>query len=181
MLRHAILPALVVILVVASIGVGHAQTPASFAQQIAVAKTMVQDLQQIGVLTSNLSDKELESINRAAAGQGVKLFIGKVKDMASVATMYKTLVSDKGSQIIWIPNAEDALLSDMGFKYLRESTVRDRVGLLVPNDALVPSGALCSILSEGGKVKAYVNQRVAAAVGANIPGGTDGPVTYVLR
>lgn len=173
------IPLLAVAVAFLSVG-ACAQTPASYGQQIAVAKTIVQDLKHIGVLTSTLTEKDLESINRAALGQGVKLFVGRVKDPSLIASLYKTLVNDKGSQIIWIPTQDDGLLHDMGFKYLRESSVRDKVGLLVPNNALVPSGALCSVATEEGKVKAYVNQRIAEAVGASIPAG-EGPITFVVR
>ena len=49
----------------------------SYGQNIAVFKKLKSDLSSVGILTSNLSDKGIEEIQRVSSQLGVKIFIAK--------------------------------------------------------------------------------------------------------
>ena len=163
------------------VAAAHGQTPAPYVQQVAVVKTLKADLSTIGVIESGLSEKSLQEIRRAGLGQGIKIVIGRAGSAGEVGPLYKKLVSESGVQMIWIPDPSDDMLLGIGFEYLRENTLSDKVGLIVPVEGLVQSGALCSVMTDGGKLKAFVNQRVAQVVGATIPAGDGETITYVAR
>lgn len=152
---------------------------AGYAQQLAILKRLKPELTTIGVMGSTLSDKNIEAISHAAAGQGLKIAVGVPKSIRDIAEIYRKLV-EKGAQAIFIPDGSDNLVLGNGFEFLRESSLTDRVGIMVPQQSLVSGGALCSVTMEDGKIKAFVNQRIAQVVGANIPGG-DEKVTYVTQ
>ncbi|HVN47690.1 MAG TPA: hypothetical protein VMU30_02595 [Bacteroidota bacterium] len=152
---------------------------AGYAQQFAILKRMKPELTTIGVMGSMLNDKSIDALTHAAAGQGLKIVVGVPKSIHDVAEIYRKLV-DKGAQVIFVPDGSDNLVLGNGFEFLRESSLTDRIGIMVPQQSLVSGGALCSVTMEDGKYKAFVNQRIAQVVGANIPGG-DEKVTYVTQ
>jgi hypothetical protein len=154
---------------------------AGSAQQIAVAKTIKSGLTTIGILSSTIDDKGIEGWTRAGMTQGIKIIIGKPKSMSEIAGLYKSIVKDKGAQLILIPDAADELMTGIGFEFLRESSVADQVGVMVPLETLVASGGLCYVTNEGGKLKAFVNQRMAQVIGANVPSEPGTSVTYVVK
>jgi uncharacterized protein YunC (DUF1805 family) len=154
---------------------------AGYAQQFAILKRLKPELTTIGVLGSTLSEKNIEDLTRAAVGQGLKIAIGVPKSMPDIAQLYRKLVSEKGAQIIFIPDANDNIMLGNGFEYLRESALSDRIGIMVPQQSLVSGGALCSVTMEDGKYKAFVNQRIAQAVGANVPADGGAKVTYIVQ
>ena len=154
---------------------------AGSAQQIAVAKTLKAGLTTIGILSTTIDDKEIEKWTRAGMTLGVKVVIGKARVSMDVAGLYRTLVKDKGAQVIIIPDASDDVMTGVGFEFLRETAITDQVGVFAPTEALVANGALCCVTSEGGKLKAFVNQKIAAVLGANVPSDPGTSVTYVVK
>jgi ABC-type uncharacterized transport system substrate-binding protein len=155
-----------------------AQTQASYGQQIAVAKMLRAGLATIGVMTSNLSDKAIEQINRAATAQGVKIVVAKPQDASQISAFYAKLVSEKKAELIWIPDGGDQMLTGVGFEFLRAKALGDKIGLMVPSESMVPSGGLCTVLSEGGKVRVIVNQRIAQIIGISVPSESTAAISY---
>lgn len=158
-----------------------AQSPASYGQQIAVMKMLKANLGTVGVLSSTISNKTMEDITRAAAGQGVKVVFARPKEAMEIAGYYKRLVGEKSVEVIWIPDVNDQLLLGIGFEFLKENTLPDKIGLYVPDQKFVSSGALCSVLSVSGKLTAYVNQKIARVVGVSVPSEEGSAVTYVSQ
>jgi ABC-type uncharacterized transport system substrate-binding protein len=155
-----------------------AQGQASYGQQIAVAKTLRSGLSTIGVFTSNLSDKAIEQINRAANAQGVKIVVAKPQDASQISSFYSKVVLEKKAELIWIPDAADQMLTGVGFEFLRAKALGDKIGLMVPTESMVPSGGLCMVLTEGGKVRVIVNQRIAQLIGISVPSESTAAITY---
>jgi hypothetical protein len=153
---------------------------AGYAQQFAILKRMKPELTTIGVIGSTLTDKNIEALTHAAVGQGLKIAVGVPKSIREIAEIYRKLVTENKVQIIFIPDGNDNIVLGNGFEFLKESSLSDRIGIMVPQQSLVGGGALCSVTMEDGKYKAFVNQRIAQVVGANIPGG-DEKITYVTQ
>jgi ABC-type uncharacterized transport system substrate-binding protein len=169
------------LLVCVSTAPGSAQSKVTYGQQIFVMLKVLPSLKNIGVIYSTGSDQLVQALTRAAVSQGVKVFIAKALTAREIPTLYKKLVEEKGVTMIWIPEEDDKLMVDIGFEFLRESTIADKVGLYVPTQKLVSEGALCSVQIDGGKLSVYINQRVAKAIGANGT-GIDGPnIQYVVK
>ncbi len=162
-------------------GTATAQNAASYGQQIAVAKALKPGLATLGVFGSNLTDKAIEQISRAATGQGVKVVVAKPEDAGQVSSFYSKLVSEKKAELIWLPDPSDAMLLGVGFEFLRAKAVADKVGLIVPQESLVASGGLCTILTDGGKLRVIVNQKIAQMIGLTVPTGGGETITYVAR
>jgi hypothetical protein len=149
---------------------------ASYGQQVAVMKALKADLKTIGVIGLNLSDKMTQDLTRAGLQQGVTIVIAKPKDPREVATLYKTLVSGKKIQMLWLPETADEVVTSVSFDFLKENSLMDRIGLCVPEKKLVPSGVLCAVQIENGKLIVYANKKIASVVGVTIPGeGSDIP------
>ncbi|HTX18070.1 MAG TPA: hypothetical protein VMG34_05345 [Bacteroidota bacterium] len=161
--------------------IAHAQGKPSYGQQIAVLKLLQPDLKVIGVMSSNLSDKEIQDITRAGLGQGEQIVVGIPQDPRDISQVYKKMVSEKKIQILWVPKSNDDLMMGVGFEYLRTNTLLDKVGLCIPDPSLLASGALCSVQIEGGKLTVYVNQKIASVLGAHVPTEESSSVTYVSR
>ena len=158
-----------------------AQTTASYGQQVAVAKSLKPGLTTLGVFGSNLSDKTIEQISRAAAGQGVKIVVAKPQDAGQVSSFYTKLVSEKKAELIWLPDASDNMLLGIGFEFLRVKALADKIGLIVPQESLVASGGLCTVLLDGGKVRVIVNQKIAQMIGLSVPADNNESITFVSR
>jgi hypothetical protein len=159
----------------------YAQAAASYGQQIAIAKTLKPGLATIGVFGSNLSDKMIDMISRAANGQGVKIVVAKPQDAGQVSQFYAKLVVEKGAEFIWLPDASDAMMLGIGFEFLRGKALADKVGLIVPQESLVATGGTCTMLVEGGKLRVIVNQKIAEMIGLSVPRGDGESITYVTR
>lgn len=153
----------------------------TYGQQLAVMKKIKAGLSTVGVLSNTLGDKALEDITRAAMGQGLKIFIARPKDAREIAALYKTLVVEKKVQMLWIPDGQDKLLLGVGFEFLKENALPDKIGLCVPDQGLVSQGALCSVGMENGKLTAYINQRISGVVGAEVPAEENSPINFVTR
>ena len=151
----------------------------SYGQHIGVFKKLKADLTTVGVMTSNLSDKGIEEIQRVALQLGVKVFFAKGADGKDVPSLYKTLVNEKKVQFLWIPNADDRMLSV--FEYLKENAVPDKVGLCVPDQDLLTQGGLIFVTRENGKITAYVNQKMAAFVGVTMPSEEGSSINFVSK
>jgi ABC-type uncharacterized transport system substrate-binding protein len=162
-------------------GGSSAQTAASYGQQIAIAKTLKPGLITLGVFGSNLSDKTIEQISRAAAGQGIKVVVAKPQDAGQVSSFYNKLVSEKKAELLWLPDASDNMLLGIGFEFLRSKALADKVGLIVPQESLVASGGLCTVTADGGKLKVIVNQKIAQMIGLSVPSESGESVVYVSR
>jgi|SRR5208283_3610837 len=175
----AILPTLLMILLVMSNAA--AQSKPSFGQQIAVMKLLQPDLKIIGVMGTGLSEKEIQDITRAGLAQATQIIIGLPQDPRDISQIYKKMITEKKVQIIWIPNANDYMMMGIGFEYLRSNTLLDKIGLCIPDPALLSSGAFCSVQIENGKVTAYVNQKIASLLGVRIPVDAGSSVTYVSQ
>ncbi len=158
-----------------------AQSQVPYGQQIAVIKTIVPGVNSIGVMTSSLREKALEQIVRAATGQGVKVVVAKPEELSQITGLYNELVKDKKVNLLWIPDPEDKMLLGSGFDFLREKALGDKIGILVPQQSLVSLGALCSVVSENGKLTAYVSQRIAPLVGASVPAGDGSTILYIAK
>ncbi|HTY38092.1 MAG TPA: hypothetical protein VMH23_13325 [Bacteroidota bacterium] len=154
---------------------------ASYGQQVAVAKALKPGLTTLGIFATNLSDKAIEQISRAAAGQGVKVVVAKPQDAGQVSAFYTKLVSEKKAELIWLPDASDNMLLGIGFEFLRAKALGDKVGLIVPQESLVASGGLCTVQLDGGKVKVIVNQKIAQMIGLSVPSDAGESITYVSR
>ena len=158
-----------------------AQTAASYGQQIAVAKTLKPGLSTIGVFGSNLSDKSIDMMSRAATGQGVKIVVAKPQDAGQVSQFYATLVGEKKAEFIWLPDPSDAMMLGIGFEFLRVKALADKVGLIVPRESLVATGGMCTVLVEGGKLRVIVNQKIAQLIGLSVPRGDGDSMTFVAQ
>lgn len=158
-----------------------AQTGVPYAQQIAVIKKIKTEISVIGVLTTTMSDKSIEQMGRAATGLGVKIVLAQPKEASELPSLYKKLIKEKGAQILWIPDPSDKLMTGIGFEFLRENALPDRIGIIVPDQTLVGTGGLCNVYSDAGKLKAVVNQRIAQVVGATVPNDPADPVAYIVK
>jgi ABC-type uncharacterized transport system substrate-binding protein len=174
-------PALLLALLVLGSGLATGQTLASYGQHVAIAKKMKPGLTTLGIFGSNLSDKMIEQISRAATGQGVKIVIAKPQDAGQVASFYNKLAGEKKVEMIWFPDPADHMILGIGFEFLREKAVTDKIGLIVPQESLVASGGLCTVLVDGGKLKVIVNQRIAQVIGLSVPAESSESVTFVSR
>ena len=164
----------------------HAVFPSSglsqgYGQQIAVMKILNPNLKSIGVFGSTLSDKSIQDLTRAGMGQNIQVVIGRPKDAKEISAIYKKMVYEKNIQMIWLPDATDQLMLGVGFEFLRSTTLPDKIGLFVPNQAMLSSGALCSVQVESGKVTAYVNHQVAGVLGANVSIDPSSGIAFVAK
>jgi uncharacterized protein YjaZ len=158
-----------------------AQSKPSFGQVLGVAKKLKTDLAVVGVMSTTLTSKDIESMTRSAMQQGVKLFVTEPKDVREVSALYKTLVNDKKVQLIIIPDNADKTMTGMGFDFIKENATIDRVGICAPDPSLVAQGAMCSVVRENDKIVVYVNQKVLAFVSAKIPTDEASTINFVLR
>ena len=157
-----------------------AQTPAGYAQQVFVMTKLMPSVKSIGIISSKATDQFVQSVNRAGLSLGIKVFIAKAKSTQEIPKLYRMLLKNE-VKIIWLPDKDDAMLLDLGFEYLREITLEDKIGLCVPVSTMVPEGGLCSIQIEENKVTVYLNRRIAQIVGANIPDEPNSTIKYVLK
>jgi ABC-type uncharacterized transport system substrate-binding protein len=169
------------LLTMSVVGVMHAQTKLTYGQTIFLMKSLKPALKSIGVMESTLSTEEIEGIVRAASGQGIKVTIAKVEEARDISGLYKELVAKHAVDMVWIPDSTDKLLLGIGFEYLMENTILDRVGLCVPDRKLVERGALCSCVHENDKFTVYVNQQIARIEGLIPPTALDPAIAYVVR
>lgn len=158
-----------------------AQTKPSFGQVLAVIKKLKTDLTVVGVMSTTLTSKDIESMSRSAMQQGVKLFVTEPKDVREVPALYKALVNDKKAQLIIIPDNADKTMTGMGFDFIKENATLDRIGICAPDPSLVNQGAMCSIVKENEKIVVYVNQKVLAFVSAKMPSEESSTISFVLR
>ena len=172
---------LVVTLLLMTASGADAQSKLTYAQNIFLLKTLKPSLKNIGVIASTLSDQEVKAIGKAALGQGIKVTIAKVTDVSEISGLYKMLINEHNAELVWIPDRSDEILLGVGFEFLRENTILDRVGLIVPTKDLVAKGALCSLETANEKVVVYVNKRIAQVDGINPPTSQDPSVQYVLK
>ena len=163
------------------VGGARGQEKVTYGQNMYLMKSLLPSLKNIGVIASTLTQADIQSLGRAAAALGIKVSIAEVTEIRDVASMYKRLVNDYHVDIIWIPDKNDQLLLGIGFEYLRENTVVDRIGLFVPSKKFVTKGALCSLERDNGQLTVYFNQRVASVDGIKTPAQQDNSVTYVMQ
>ena len=170
--------AVLLVLFAATTRSASAQTQASYGQQIAVAKMLKTGLTTIGIFATNLNDKAVEQINRAATGQGIKIILAKPQDPSQISPFYGKLVTERKAEMIWIPDPNDQMLTGVGFEFLRAKALGDKIGLVVPTEAMVSSGGLCAVFSDGGKIRVIVNQRIAQMIGISVPSEPTASITY---
>ncbi len=156
------------------------QSQPTLGQQVAVLKALNPGIAMVGVLASSVTEKRMEEITKAAMGQNVEVIFARPKDARDIASFYRKLVTEKGVKVLWLPQDDDNLVLGVGFDYLREQAVSDKVGICVVDEDLVGKGALCAMEVKGGKVTAVVNQKVASLLGVNVP-STQGSIAYLLR
>lgn len=161
--------------------VAQSQAKVTYGQDIFLLKSLKPSLKNIGIMESKLFSKDIESIARAAAGQGIKITVAKVIDVREISGLYKSLVLDHHVEMLWIPDAHDNLLLGIGFEFIQENAILDRIGLCVPVKDLVDRGALCSIEEESGKLIVYVNQRIALIDGLQSPTSQNPAIEFVAR
>jgi ABC-type uncharacterized transport system substrate-binding protein len=159
-----------------------AQSGVTLGQQIAVLKALKPNLEVIGVISGNISEKDVSSLTRAAMQQGIKLFVAQPTNPREIPELYKKLVKEKKAQIILLPNSDDQMVLKLGYDYLKENTVLDKIGMCVPDQTLLSQGALCYFCKENGKLTVYLNQRVSVFVGIDVPKKEENSIIdYVLR
>jgi ABC-type uncharacterized transport system substrate-binding protein len=158
-----------------------AQSTPGLGQHIGVMKVLYPGLKIIGVMGRDITEKMMQDLTRAGLGQGIQITIGRPKDAQEISAIYKKMVNEKGVQMLWIPESRDDLMMGVGFEYLRSTALLDKVGLCVPNQSLLASGALCSVQLEAGKVVTYVNQKIAGVLGINVPNDQESKITFVSR
>ncbi len=161
--------------------VGFAQSPITYGQQISILKSLKSDLHVIGVMAGNISEKDISNFSRTAQQQGIQVFVAQPKDPREIPDLYKKLIREKKAQLILIPNADDALMLQIGYEYLKENAIVDKVGVCVPDVSLISQGAFCFITKENGKFTVYINERVSSYVGAAVPKEENPSINYVLR
>ncbi len=173
----------VLVLTLAFVGASKAQAQEklTYAQNIFLLKALKPSLKSLGVIASTLTDQEIKAIGKAAMGQGIKVTVAKVTDVREISGLYKMLVTEHGAELVWIPDKSDEILLGVGFEFLRENAILDRVGLIVPTRDLVAKGALCSLESANQKVVIYLNRRIAQVDGINLPTSQDPSVQYVVQ
>ncbi|MBP8976477.1 MAG: hypothetical protein KBG83_07160 [Bacteroidetes bacterium] len=154
---------------------------ATYGQQIAIAKVIKPGLTTIGVIGSKLDDKSIEGWTRAGLALGVKIIIGLPQNVRDVPSVYKTLVKDKKVELLLIADANDELMTGMGFDYLREVALNDHIGIFAPKPEMVNNGAICTVISDNGQLKAYVNQKLAQVLGLTVPTESGPSISYVIQ
>ncbi len=154
---------------------------ASNGQQIAVAKSLKPNLTTIGVISSKLDEKGIEGWTRAGMALGVKVIIGLPKTVRDVPSVYKTLVKEKKVEMLIIPDADDDVMTGMGFDYLREVALNDKIGIFAPKTEMVNNGAICTVINDNGNLKAFINQKIAQVLGLSVPAETGPSITYVVQ
>jgi ABC-type uncharacterized transport system substrate-binding protein len=157
-----------------------AQTPAGFAQQIFVMTKMMPSVKSIGVISSKITDQFVQAAMRAGLPYGIKVHVARATSPRDIPGLYQSLLK-KDITMIWIPDKDDAMMIDLGFEYLREITLENKIGLCVPVSKMVTEGALCSIQMEQNKVTVYINKRVAQVIGADVPSDPTGSIKYILK
>jgi hypothetical protein len=157
-----------------------AQTSAGYAQQIFVMTKLMPSAKSIGIISNNVTDALTQAAARAGLPFGINVFVAKAEKPKDIPELYRMLLK-KGVKIIWLPDKNDAMLLNLGFEFLRETTLEDKIGLCVPIPKMVSEGALCCVQSNGNKLTVYIDKRVAQIVGANIPDDPASTVTYVLK
>lgn len=157
------------------------QTAATYAQQIAAMKHICPELKMVGVLGSKLTERDMQNLTRAAMTQNVEVVVGRPKSLHDIASIYKTMVTERQATLIWIPDSEDVLVVREGFEFLRTRTLHDNIGLCVPTPSLLASGGLMSVQYEDKKLTVYINHRIAALIGATTPDTGGGAIAFVSR
>lgn len=158
----------------------HAQK-VTYGQHIAIVKSVKANVTTVGVISSKLDDKAIEGWTRAGLALGVKVIIGIPKTIRDVPSVYKTLVKEKKVELLIIPDADDEVMTGMGFDYLRETALNDQIGIFAPKPDMVSNGAVCTVINDGGKLKALVNQKLAQMLGLTVPTETGPSITYVVQ
>ena len=171
----------ITLLVAVVVGAAQGQEKVTYGQNMYLMKSLLPSLQNVGVIASTLTQADIQSLGRAAAALGLKVSVAQVTELRDVAAMYKRLVNDYRVDMIWIPDKNDALLLGIGFEYLRENSIVDRIGLLVPARQFVSKGALCSLERDNGILTVYFNKRVASVDGIKTPAQQGDGITYVLQ
>lgn len=165
--KYALLP-LLLLLVAAKPFAGE---PASHNQQLFVLKTLKPDAKNVGLMVSAqfAADAEsMDSIRRAAAGAGVKIFLGTVETVRDVASKFRDLRGE-GVDAIWVVEG-DGLMGDRATRtFLIENTTRGRIPLLAPSSAWVSEGACASVEKGGSGLSVSLNQRVLTALSIAVP------------
>jgi ABC-type uncharacterized transport system substrate-binding protein len=157
-----------------------AQTPVGYQKQIFVMKQLIPSMKSVAVISSKVTTELNNSIKRAGLGLGIHVIVAKVNSPREIPEVYKILLKSE-IKIIWLPDKDDAMLLDLGFEYLRETALEDKIGLCVPISTMVPEGALCCIQIEEGKIVVYINKKIAQVIGANVPEDSNGSVRYILK
>ena len=157
-----------------------AQTSAGYGQQIFVLIKLMPSIKSIGIISNNVTETFTQATARAGLPFGIKVFVAKADKPKDIPELYHMLLK-KGIKIIWLPDKDDAMLLNMGFEYLRETTLEDKIGLCVPVSKMVSEGALCCVQIDGNKLIVYINKRVAQVIGVNILDDPTGQVKYVLK
>ncbi|MBP9211204.1 MAG: hypothetical protein KBF97_00290 [Bacteroidetes bacterium] len=157
------------------------QSSVPFGQQIALLKMLKPDLVTVGVLTNSLNEEKKQQLIRSSLQQGVNVFVAVPNDVRDIPVLYKKLIGEKKVQLIIIPNVEDRILLGIGYEYLKENSLLDRIGVCVPDVKFIANGAFFAVIKEDGKLIVTVNQRIAALVGATIPVQQNPSISFVAR
>ena len=157
-----------------------AQTLGTRSQQIAAMKSLKPGLKAIGVMASTLTDDDLQEITRYGLGQGIEMIFARPKASRDIAAMYKKMITDNKVEMIWMPDPGDQTMLTAGFEFLRENALLDKVGLCVPDEKMVESGALCVVVKNSGKLVVHINRKIAEVLGIAIP-QESGSMTFVAQ
>jgi len=171
--RAAGLSALAVIILAALFGTPEAlETNATPLQSLFIMKQLVPQVQTMGILWNQNkvnSGELLPKIERASASTGIKVIVEDVEDLRDVSQKFRELTDNYHVQVIWVFQNDDILGGAVGKDFLIKKSAVGGVALFGPNTDWVTAGACASLMSEGGDVKLYVNQKTINALGIKIP------------
>ncbi len=165
--RLLLLPAL--LLLVAATPVS--REPASHNQQLFVLKTLKPTTKSVGLMVSarfSADAEAMESVRRAAAGAGFKIFLGTVETIRDVAPKFRDLRGE-GVDAIWVVE-RTGLMNERGTRsFLIENAARQRMPLLAPDASWVSEGACASVEKGGAGLTVSLNEKVLAALSITVP------------
>ena len=172
----------ILLLTISVVSTNYAQQQVGLSQQIYVLKLLKPEVKTIGVMTSTMSTKDFQEITRLGLAHGLEFVFAKAESPQDISSLYQQMVATKKIKLIWLPDNNDEIMLGVGFQFLRENTLLDKIGLCTPKKLLVESGALCSVQKEEGKVVVYLNKRNAELLSINIPASdANSTINFIVR
>lgn len=141
-------------------------------QSLYTMKGLVPQAQTIGIMWNdqrvNTGDL-LPKIDRASAAIGVKVVVENIREMTDMSQKFRDLTANYHIQVLWIVQSDEVLGSPLGKDFLIKNSTVNGIALFAPNTDWVSAGACAALLSDGGTVKLFVNQKTITALGIKVP------------